>query len=237
MRTKRHIASLMCSFPATAAFALFGAVLLGAEPGGISGKVSAVDGTLVDAALSLHDLTTARVIGAKPFDHQFSSRRDGTFKLSSVPAGQYEICVDAPHLNVLDPCKWGGSQKFTITAAATTTVNLTVKRGYLMKLRVNDGNGLLSTAPAGPAGPSLQLVVQTIQGTFENLRLQGVDATGRNHYLVIPYNMPLVLVATGTDIALRDSNNVRYKNDSVQLPIVAMSGSTLPTVTFNITKP
>ncbi len=239
--SRKHFASMICSFPVIAAFALFGA-----DSGGISGKISAADGTPVDAALTLHDLTTPRVVGAKPFDRQFSSRRDGTFALANVPAAQYEICVDAPQLSVLDPCRWGGSTKFTVTAAGTTTVNLTVQRGYQLKVRVNDTNGLLASAAAGPAAgasasaaasPSLQMAVKTIQGTYENLRLQSADATGRNNYLVVPYNMPLVLVATGSSVALSDSNNVRYTNDSVQLPILASSGSTPPTVTFNVTTP
>ena len=244
MRSTKRFRCMICSFPAVAAFALFGA-----DSGGISGKISAVDGTPVDAALTLHDLTTARVVGAKPFDRQFSSRRDGTFTFANVPVAQYEICVDAPQLSVLDPCRWGGSTKFTVTATGTTTVNLTVQRGYQLKVRVNDTNGLLSSGPTAvstsPAGltasptatPSLQMVVKTIQGTYENLRLQNADATGRNNYLVVPYNLPLVLVATGSNVALGDSNNVRYTNDSVQLPILASSGSTPPTVTFNVTTP
>jgi hypothetical protein len=211
-----------------------------ADAGSITGTITAADGTAVDAALTLHDLSTARVSGANPFDHQFASRRDGTFSLSAIPAATYEICVDAPHLQVLDPCRWGGStKKATVTAGGTVTgFDLTVKRGYLLQVRVNDPSQVLPPPVGGLGGSALQMIVQTPEGQIENLRLQGSDAAGRTHYLVIPYESPLLLTVTaGAGFALSDSNGQRYTKDTAQIPILVLSGGSHSVVTFNVAKP
>jgi hypothetical protein len=216
--------------------------LSGADAGSISGKITAADGTTVDAALTLHDLSTARVAGARPFDHQFASKRDGTFSLSGVPAATYEICVDAPHLQVLDPCQWEGSTKKATVAAGNTVsgFDLTVRRGYLLQVRVNDPGKALPAAVGGLAGSALQIIVHTQTGQYKNLRLRGADATGRDHYLVIPYETPLLLTAStasSSGLVLSDSKHQRYANGSALIPILVLSGGSYPVVTFNVTKP
>jgi hypothetical protein len=210
----------------------------GASAGSISGSIAAADGAPIDAALTLHDLTTARVAGAHSFDRQFASKRDGTFALSGIPAGRYEICVDAPHQLILDPCRWGTTERITVAAgSAVTGVNLTVRRGYLLRVRVRDPGQILPAAVGGIAGAALQMTVQTREGRYENLRMQGIDATGRTHYLVIPYDRPLLLEASSTGLALSDANNQRYTNDSARIPVAVPSGGSIPVVTFIVAKP
>jgi hypothetical protein len=206
----------------------------------IAGTVTAADGTPVDAALTLHDISTVRTVGAQVFDHQFASRRDGAFSLSGIPAATYEICVDAPHLQVLDPCRWGGSAaKIKLAAgSAVTGFHLTVHRGFLLRVKVNDPGRVLPAPVGGIAGSALRMAVQTPLGRYENLRLQGVDATGRNHYLVIPYDSPLLLTAVvGTGLGLSNANGESYANGSAQIPILVLAGGSYPVVTFNVVKP
>ena len=70
----------------------------------ISGTIKTTAGKPIRAALTIHDVSTARTQGHTPFDRQFASKTDGSFTISGVPAGKYQICVDAPQENVLDPC-------------------------------------------------------------------------------------------------------------------------------------
>ena len=222
-------------------FGIFTVLTLSAAYGGtISGKITATDGAAIDAALTLHDLSTARVAGATPFDHQFASKRDGTFSLSGVPAGTYEICVDAPHRQILDPCRWGGSTKKATIAAGDDTVtgfDLTVERGYFLQVRVNDQGKVLPAAAGGIVGPALQMALRTPEGRYENLRLQGSDEGGRSHYLIVPYDSPLLLTASSSSFALSDSNHQRYPKDSMKIPIFVPKGGNHPVVTFNVAKP
>lgn len=212
--------------------------LSGADGGAISGRITTPDGAGVDAALTLHDLETVRVVGNQAFDHQFSSKRNGDFALADVPPGKYEICVDAPHRAVLDPCRWGTSEKFSVKAGETTSkIDVTVERGYRLEVRIDDPKKLLPNAPGGIPGAALLLAIQSAKGRYENLRLETDDAAGRTQFLVIPYDTPLTLVATGSGIALSDSNDKRYTGDSIRIPVLVASGSTLPVIKLKVKKP
>lgn len=213
-----------------------GPALWGADDTGtISGTVMSSDGRSIDAALLLHDLATPRIAGSTPFDHEFSSKKDGSFSLHKIPPGTYEICVDAPHRSVLDPCKWRPTQsRITVTAGQTVSnIGLVVDPGYVLRIRIKDPGKLLPVGNGGSPGAALQLLIEGPKH-YEALRLDSVDAGGRNQYVVIPYNTPLILAALGTGVALSDGNGNRYKNDAAQVPIFVPAGSSIPAVTVSV---
>jgi hypothetical protein len=78
----------------------------------LSGVVNVSPGHGIRASLSIHDLSTPRTAGHKPYDHQFASKADGSFSLTGVPAGKYRICVG----RTPEPCT--GLQLFSVAAEA-----------------------------------------------------------------------------------------------------------------------
>jgi hypothetical protein len=129
----------------------------------VSGTVSVVSGRGIRASLSIHDLSTPRTAGHKPYDHQFASKADGTFSLTGVPAGKYRICVDAPQENVLDPCLWSDTQQTWTVADSDNLTKLAIKvpTGTQLKVHVNDPQGALPQTKGGVHGEALSMVVVT----------------------------------------------------------------------------
>jgi hypothetical protein len=113
------------------------ALFCSASASTVSGNIQTPAGKPIRAAITLHDLSTSRVVGQTPFDHQFASKGDGSFSLASVPAGKYEICVEAPQENVVDPCVWSLlPQTVTVSGSAPVTgVAVQVQTGYRLQIR------------------------------------------------------------------------------------------------------
>jgi hypothetical protein len=153
------ILCLLCGFDAT----VFGA--------GLSGAVAVPSGRGIRASLSIHDLSTPRTAGHKPYDHQFASKADGTFSLTGVPAGKYRICVDAPQENVLDPCLWSDTQQTWTVADSDNLTKLAIKvpTGTQLKVHVNDPQGALPQTKGGVHGEALSMVVMTNRKRYHNL--------------------------------------------------------------------
>ena len=205
----------------------------------ISGSLATTAGKPIRAAITLHDLSTSRTVGQAPFDHQYASKSDGSFSLTGVPAGKYEICVEAPPDNVLDPCVWSPSRP-TITVAAgdaVTGLKVTVQTGSVVQIRANDPQALVAGSLGGVAGNALSLMVITRGNRYVNFRLLGKDATGSSHYLVVPFNEPMMLVTASTQFALSDANGKAIPGGSQKVPILVPAGGSLPPVTVNIGKP
>ncbi len=129
----------------------------------ISGTVTTTAGKPIRAAVTVHDVSTARVQGQTPFDSQYASKSDGTFLFSNVPAGKYQICVEAPHENVLDPCLWSPTVNVVdiSNGAPVSGLAVQVATGYMLQVHVNDPAALLPAAVGGTAGPALSVMAIT----------------------------------------------------------------------------
>lgn len=204
----------------------------------ISGTLATTAAKPIRAAITLHDLSTSRTVGQTSFDHQYASKSDGSFILTGVAAGKYEICVEAPPDNVLDPCVWSPPRP-TITVAAgdaVTGLKVTVQTGSAVQIRVNDPQALVAGSKASAAGNALSLMVITRGNRYVNFRLLGSDAAGSNHYLVVPFNEPMMLVTASTQLALSDANGKAIPSGSQKVPILVPAGGSLPPVTVNVGK-
>jgi hypothetical protein len=203
-----------------------------------SGTVKTNAGKPIRAAMTIHDLSTARAPGQLPFDLEFATKPDGTFTLANIPAGKYEFCVEAPQENILDPCIWNPAGAPTITVGAADNIAnyaITVTTGYMLNIRVNDPGTLLPTTKSGISGDTLSLKVITAANRVLNFRLLSADSQGRNHYLLIPYNQALMVVTESKSLALTNGQNAPIVNSSQRLPILVPQGGSLPPITVNIT--
>jgi hypothetical protein len=182
----------------------------------ISGTVQISASKPIRASLTIHDLST------------------GTYSLSGVPAGKYEVCVDAPQENVLDPCirTPGGAPTITVGASDISNHSIAVATGYLLSLRVNDPTAVLPKS--GATGSALSLKVITAGNRVINFRLLSTDSQGRNQYVLIPFNQAVMLVTESSSLTLSDGQNNPLPNNSQRYPVRVPVGGSWPAITVNV---
>ena len=204
----------------------------------ISGTVKTAANKPIRAGVILHDLSTPRIKGAQPFDRQYASKPDGTFQILNVPAGKYEICIEAPQEKVLDPCTWSAAAPVVTlaTSTSTATVPITVATGYMLQVRVNDDDDVLPKSRGQSTKSDLSMTVLTSRRRHLNLRVSGTDSKGLDHYLVVPHNESLILAADSSTLALHDQDNKRFDNDSARIPLHVKAGEAPVPVTLNVRK-
>lgn len=200
----------------------------------VSGTVVTRDGKKIAAILTLHDLSTTRTVGSTPFDHQFSSKSDGTFSLSNVPPGQYEICADAPNAAVLDPCEWtrGGAPRITIKGTAASPlpvmVEVKVETGYMLQVHLNDPQQLLPSSLGSGGGSSVLLRLLSTDHRTHNFRLMGASANAQDRFVIIPYNQPVTLAVDSPSTVKGAPSLLVTGSTSLGVPSASSTGTNSP---------
>lgn len=209
-----------------------------ADTGSLAGTVRTSAGEPVRAAVTIHDLTTPRTTGRTPFDRQFASKSDGAFLIESVPPGKYEICVDGPQKAVLDPCVWSPpAPSVTVTEGGSVTgLALTVETGALLRVRVNDREGLLPRIGGSAVHDALSLGVVTRRNRYLNLRMSSSDPAGQDHFIVVPFEEAVTLAVGSSVHALSDENFVPFAGNSKRISIKVAQGTTPAPIVVNVAK-
>jgi hypothetical protein len=216
-------------------------ILLGTSMAGaqlVSGNVNIANGKGIRTALTVHDLSTSRVSGQSPFDRQFSSKADGTFSIPDIPAGKYEICVDAPQENVLDPCLWSLTPS-AVTVPASGSVSglqIEVNTGYMLRVHVKDPQAALQPTKGGIGGDELAIHVSAPNGRYVNFRALSLAPSEREHYLLVPFGQTLTLTISSSTLALSDGNSKRFSGDSLTVPLRIAKGGSWPEITVGVAK-
>jgi len=149
----------------------------------------------------------------------------GGFSVSSLPVGQYMLCASVPGAPYLDPCVWHRPVPITVSAAATSTPNLTLENGVFLTVRVNDPQHLLAQSLDGPLTPRKLLVgVLYANGAYQGAVNGGFDAAGRDYQLAIPTGMPFKLWLFTRDLALTDASGASVTTNGPQSSFQAAVG-------------
>lgn len=132
---------------------------------------------------------------------------DGTFSLTSVPAGLYQICVSVPGKELLDPCVWRTTPAPVLVggggAAATGRTTVQLLRGAELRIRVEDPDKLLAAAEKSGKGHVL-VGASGPNGMFVPARVAVEDAKGRTYTVAIPVGVAAKLTISPFGIGLRD---------------------------------
>ena len=76
---------------------------------------------------------------------------DGSFALTGLPAGLYQLCADVPGAELLDPCLWDRQPTpVTVRDLPLNGMSLQLKRGATLSVRVDDpGRSLVAAERSG----------------------------------------------------------------------------------------
>ncbi len=173
---------------------------------GISGTVADDDGKAVAAVF----VVAYRVQPLPSVASQSSTGVGGRFSITGLPAGVYTLCVQAPAGGYLDPCHWSLKPPQVILSAGQASAGnaLRVRKGSVLKVRVNDPGGLLQTT--GRTGVPRQVVMGVWSPTtpFFPARPVGGDAMGMNYEVTIPFDLPVRFSMTSAHVRFADATAI-----------------------------
>lgn len=167
---------------------------------------------------------------------------DGAFQFTKLPAGTYFLCAQVPLTSLgpkddpfVDSCAW---QDFTsprlplLAGQAKLDAIITVKRGHLLTIRVNDPAKLLP-ATAAKSDSRLSLSIAGPAKLPQEILISSKDAAGRTHSIVIPYDTAHKLAIHTSGFALKDAN-ARDLDEKTPLDVKVSPGGPAPILVINV---
>jgi hypothetical protein len=132
----------------------------------VTGTVKDNSGALVAASVSVEIHQLPQPAGSQAghprlalgFSAAAAVDDTGAFSIPNVPSGQYWICAYASSQGYLSNCDWSATtnRPITIPAASQSPLSLTLAKGTIATLDVNDPNGKIASGPpAADTGSSL----------------------------------------------------------------------------------
>ena len=210
--------------------------------GTINGVLAGEDGTaLQGGSIVLHLMTKSLSrTGHQRTDWTTVTGAAGAFQFQGLPEGDYTLCPRVPNSTWLNPCDWNfPTPAATITRPAPmASVNIILKRGAAVSVRINDPGQLLPQSEGKTPGAGFLLGVSDSRpGSFFRLvPLVSQDATGRNHQTVIPLNTPLTLFVHPTFYHVNDAIGAPLSQGvTTKIPLLAVSGQQAAPVVFTVT--
>ncbi len=220
----------------SAALALGAARVTAQSPGStgqIKGAIHGPDGkALTGAIVSLS--TAPRGTGHSSAIAKTTA--DGNFTLASVSPGSYQVCVQAPRRDLLNPCKWKPTLT-TVQAGKTTDVGIIeLAAGTLLRVHIIDSGKVLTASQNRKSGSHLLIGVVTGDGLFTPMPVQSANATSRDYELYVPQDQSMQLSVFSKLLKLADQNGKPVdQQKGVALPMQAQGGNAPRVFNFQVT--
>ncbi len=138
-----------------------------------------------------------------------SSRIDGTFAAVVAP-GKYVLCIDGSR-QYLNPCQWFPGTT-TLDTSKSLTVNLALKRGVLLVVRLHDPGGFGATARAAKpglakiVGPPFSVIIIPDSGAAQLLPFSKSVGDISEFSLLVPPGTGYTVQATSPVLLLGDAS-------------------------------
>jgi hypothetical protein len=188
----------------------------------IRGEVAGQDGTKIGSGIvnlrRLGDRTAGRPL--RPY--ATSLKQDGSFVLSTPPAGRYALCVATPYRAWLDPCYKSPDRAPTIEirdGKVTGDTIIRLERSVPLSVRITDAAGSLDAAEksgrgilVGVAGSDLMLVP---------MREVARGAGWRDYQTMLPPASSAVLSISspGLRVALEQGDAASQPSETLRIPL------------------
>lgn len=206
-----------------------------AQTGSIEGKVvddkgAPLAGVIVSAA--------GRSAGAVG-DSVVNSGADGSFALTGLAPGDYQVCVQSLTLDIVNPCLWFSGTTLPVTAkvgvgAKVQGITVQAKLGTKVEVRIDDDTKSLRNNEKNGSGVHLLLGVWTSNGLYYPAAAFSEDATGRNHSVIVPLGTPVKLGVSGRKLKMEDESGKPMKSDDPPIPFTVNAGENPKKFKFKI---
>jgi len=160
---------------------------------------------------------------------------DGQFAFDELPAGTYRICVDKPHMLLLNPCEWGTPPEVVLVdAQSAERIVIPVAYGKAVRVRLDDPEDALAVSAAAKQGdPLVGLAVLDAGGTLHDLRPQAKGRKGKEYEIVVPADTALQLVVNSRNAEFEQSaaeSKTKLSKDHAKIPFTVESSATVEKV-------
>jgi hypothetical protein len=163
-----------------------------------------------------------------PFRAIALTAKDGTFSQGNLPAGLIKVCVQVPNSDYIEECRWPLTPTLVTLAEGqqVTLPPISKKKGFRMKIRVDDPAGSIQRTGEAAEWPALNLGVFTENRLFVSARRVGSDSAGLNYEVLVPFDVPLHVSASSRTLALSDGNGRAGAQGKGVVTAVTVAGGT-----------
>jgi hypothetical protein len=154
----------------------------------------------------------------------------GKFSVSVPDTATYSVCVGSLSNQLLNTCEWALGQSLVPIASGqqTASVTITLQTGVILRIRLDDPQGLLPAASAisngtvSSSAPSVRFGAVSSDGRYHAAIQVSSDSTGQNHQILVPLNAPLSVSIQATGVQVLNQTGTA----------IATVGSLIPTFGF-----
>jgi len=200
----------------------------------ISGTVVSNDGMPLSAVLVVNSTDS---ISASALTT--ASGSTGSFQLSGVPAGNYQICVTVQSGAFIDPCLWNTSGATIALAASQSLAGqvITVQQAAILHVRINDPQSLINIPQSNGAPRGILMGVFALGSRFYSLLPMSTDSNGFDEQIAIPggTSVPFTIMPLGLSLTDSSGNAVPPSGASIAISVPLSSLSTPIVLTYNVT--
>jgi hypothetical protein len=192
---------------------------------------------------SNNPVQTTVTIATQGLRQSAQTAADGSFTFSNLKTGMYFACaIPPPGTNgqhFVNSCLWQDHNSVYVPLApgqVSQGIVVPLQHGSPLNVQVNDPSALLP-APIGKiGGNALAIHIIGPSGLAHPVPIASQNATGRDHFLVVPYNTQLQLLIHSSSFALTDGNGNALA-PTTKTSFTVSQGGPPPSFVVNVSSP